>query len=128
MIKLFIRVNEIFNCDVNSISRVRENVNGRIALAYFLRIKKGMSNQRTGDILNKSHPTIVHYCKLHTNLYKYDKKYKSQYDSFLDFDFIDCANDFIERKINKILNNSNLSNENIVLILEKIVNENKNKY
>jgi hypothetical protein len=119
---LIIRINNIFNCDVNSISRVRENVNGRVALGNFLRIKKAMSLERTGELINKTHATIIHYCKLHLDLYEYDKIYRIQYDDFIGFDFIDISNDYIERKIIKILIDSGLQKNDKISILEMVKN------
>jgi hypothetical protein len=119
---LIIRINNIFNCDVNSISRVRENVNGRVALGNFLRIDNKLSLESTGEIINKTHATIIHYCKLHKDLYEYDKNYKIQYDDFIDFDFKNISNSYIERKINKLIINSGLENKELLLILENLKN------
>jgi chromosomal replication initiation ATPase DnaA len=72
--------NKIFKCDLLASSQVRNNVDGRVAVSYYLRIHSKTTFQKIGDLLKKDHGTIMHYMKLHDNLYRYNSEYKNKYD------------------------------------------------
>ncbi|MES2864104.1 MAG: hypothetical protein V4666_08300 [Bacteroidota bacterium] len=73
-------VNDIFSCDVSIETRERKNVDGRVAISYFLRQNSKNSFAKIGGLFNKHYATVMHYVKSHDNLYKFNTNYKTKYD------------------------------------------------
>jgi hypothetical protein len=97
-------INNIFQSDVMSPVRRRENTDGRRALCNILR-NEGYSYIKIGDILNKDHSTAVYYGRSIEGLLKTNPIFTAKYDKasimFLK-DIEKSANDFISKKINKL--------------------------
>jgi len=77
------QVNRVFKCDALSNNRYRENVNGRIAISYYLRMHEKMTLMGIARILKKDHASVIHYLKQHQSLFKYDKEYKTLYSQII---------------------------------------------
>ena len=74
------KVNRIFNCDIMAENRKGNNVLGRIALSSFFRNNLKMTFQSIADETYKTHATIMHHCREHESLFKYNKDYKNKYN------------------------------------------------
>jgi len=97
-------VNDIFQCDVMSPVRRRENVDGRRAFSAILK-NEGHSFTKIGKALNKDHATIMHYVRGIEGVLKTDSGFTRRYDkvSMKFLKEIDRSeNDFISLEINKL--------------------------
>ena len=97
-------VNDIFQCDVMSTVRRRENVDGRRAFSAILK-NEGHSFTKIGKVLNKDHATIMHYVRGIEGVLKTDSGFTRKYDkaSMTFLTKIDRSeNDFISKEINKL--------------------------
>lgn len=81
MIEIIIKeVNAVFDCDILSTKRVRQNVDGRKAFAAYIKKRyQNMALEQIGKFINKDHATIMHYLKEHDNMMMYDIDYKDNY-------------------------------------------------
>lgn len=72
--------NKIFGSDILNGGPKRIHTDGRVAVSNYLRHNLKMTLFKIGDILDRKHCSIIHYIKLHDNLYRYDLEYKEKYD------------------------------------------------
>ena len=93
--KLFRIITNVFGVtkeQMLSRSRKREFVESKTMFAVIARTKLLLSTVEIGDLINRDHSSIIHYTKVHTDLYKVDKTYKRMYNliinSFTDKPFI----------------------------------------
>lgn len=72
--------NEAFNADVHAKNRLHKNCFARYAFMYILRTKYKFTFQKISDYLQMNHASILHGCKQHEILFKYDNNYKINYN------------------------------------------------
>lgn len=75
-------VNDIFQCNVMSTARLRDNTDGRRAFSNVLK-RQGYSCTKIGKILNKNHATIIHYVRGIEGILKTDSSFAKKYDTAL---------------------------------------------
>lgn len=78
--RLIREANNVFGCNLLLVSRKRNNVDGRVAVSYYLRIYYKMTFQKIGALFGKEHGIIMHYVRLHKTLYKYNMEYRTKYN------------------------------------------------
>ena len=71
-------VDEVFESDMMSIHRVRENVDARRVYSYIM-WEGGFNYSRIGKFIGKDHATIIHYNKDFKFILKGDKLLKEKY-------------------------------------------------
>jgi len=61
--------------------RHQKTVFARITCAFYLKSKRGYSQNLIGDLIGKDHATVCHYLKTARELYNYHKPYRRFLDS-----------------------------------------------
>lgn len=72
-------VNRIFNCDIFEKNRKQNNVSGRVAFSYYMRLKSNLKLREIGELFNQSPYGIYRNTKVHENFLKYDSDYRKKY-------------------------------------------------
>ena len=72
-------INKSLNIDVLETTRKREVVEGRVIFAKLMHLQNRYSLAKIGSFLNKDHSLIVHYLKVHDNLFETDKNYQRNF-------------------------------------------------
>ena len=72
-------INKSLNIDVLETTRKREVVEGRVIFAKLMHLQNRYSLAKIGGFLNKDHSLIVHYLKVHDNLFATDKNYQKTF-------------------------------------------------
>ena len=72
-------INKELNIDIREKSRKREIVEGRIIFAKMMHSQNIYSLGKIGSYINKEYCTIIHYLKVHNNLFETDKNYKKMF-------------------------------------------------
>jgi hypothetical protein len=76
-------INKIFDGDVLSESRNRENVYARIAYSNYMK-SNGETQAYIARKLSKKNETVAYYCKQHNIMYDFEKVYRIKYDAVLE--------------------------------------------
>jgi hypothetical protein len=71
-------IDDVFESDMMSIHRVRENVDARRVYSYIMR-QRGYNYSRIGKFIGKDHATIIHYNRDIDFILKGDKLLKEKY-------------------------------------------------
>ena len=82
MIRAINKCFKVPDCLVDN--RLRENVEARAAIAYFLYNDKGLTQQSIGNIISKGHSNVIYLIRLHKNLHRFGKEYREAYETFKD--------------------------------------------
>jgi len=64
-------------------NRLRENVEARAAIAFFLYNDKQLTQQSIGNIISKGHSNVIYLIRLHKNLHRFGKEYRDRYEDFM---------------------------------------------
>lgn len=72
-------INKLLNIDVLENTRKREVVEGRIIFTKLMHLQNIHSLSKIGSFVNKGHCTIIHYLKVHDNLFATDKNYQKSF-------------------------------------------------
>ena len=72
-------INKSLNIDILQETRKREVVEGRVIFSKLMHLQNRHSLAKIGSFLNKDHSLIVHYLKVHDNLFETDKKYQKTF-------------------------------------------------
>lgn len=72
-------INNSLNIDVFENTRKREVVEGRVIFAKLMHLQNIHSLSKIGSFVNKDHCTIIHYLKVHDNLFATDKNYQKTF-------------------------------------------------
>ena len=72
-------INKSLNIDVLETTRKREVVEGRVIFAKLMHLQNIYSLAKIGSFINKDHSLIVHYLKVHDNLFETDKNYQKTF-------------------------------------------------
>lgn len=69
--------------DILRKTRKREYVYARHAMAYYLHRVMRLSQHASARVIEKDHATIIHSCRTHEDLMKFDKGYQEMYNAFI---------------------------------------------
>lgn len=72
-------INKSLNIDILQETRKREVVEGRVIFSKLMHLQNRHSLAKIGSFLNKDHCTIIHYLKVHDNLFATDKNYQKNF-------------------------------------------------
>lgn len=72
-------VNRIFNCDILDRRRKKNNVSGRVAFSYYMRLKSNLKLREIGEYFDQDCSAIYRNTKVHHNFFKYDCEYRQMY-------------------------------------------------
>ena len=72
-------INKLLNIDILEATRKREVVEGRVIFAKLMHLQNRHSLAKIGSFLNKDHCAIIHYLKVHDNLFATDKNYQKTF-------------------------------------------------
>lgn len=72
-------INKSLNIDILETTRKREVVEGRVIFSKLMHLQNRYSLAKIGSFLNKDHSLIVHYLKVHDNLFATDKNYQRNF-------------------------------------------------
>ncbi len=72
-------INKSLNIDILETTRKREVVEGRVIFAKLMHLQNRHSLSKIGSFVNKDHATIIHYLKVHDNLFSTDKNYQKTF-------------------------------------------------
>ena len=72
-------INKLLNIDILESTRKREVVEGRVIFAKLMHLQNRHSLAKIGSFLNKDHCAIIHYLKVHDNLFATDKNYQKTF-------------------------------------------------
>lgn len=72
-------INKSLNIDIFQETRKREVVEGRVIFSKLMHLQNRHSLSKIGSFLNKDHCTIIHYLKVHDNLFATDKNYQKTF-------------------------------------------------
>ena len=73
------KINKSLNIDILQETRKREVVEGRVIFSKLMHLQNRHSLSKIGSFLNKDHCTIIHYLKVHDNLFATDKNYQRNF-------------------------------------------------
>jgi|TARA_R110000796_G_scaffold27632_4_gene76047 predicted transcriptional regulator len=76
-------VSKVFDVDIHSKTRKRENVNARMSFAMIL-VKMGTTKVSIARYLGKDHATVLHYIKCFDNYFNSDKDLRKKHNQVLD--------------------------------------------
>ena len=77
-------INKSLNIDILQETRKREVVEGRVIFSKLMHLQNRHSLAKIGSFLNKDHSLIVHYLKVHDNLFETDKNYQKTFRLILE--------------------------------------------
>ena len=95
-------IEKAFNVTLNVKSRKRDVVNGRIAFGYIARKHLNQTYEKIGNVINKDHATIMHYCKNFDGVYKSDPSFRHYFDSLVIDDYLLRNKESIEEEIDRL--------------------------
>ena len=72
-------INKSLNIDILQETRKREVVEGRVIFSKLMHLQNRHSLSKIGSFVNKDHATIIHYLKVHDNLFSTDKNYQKTF-------------------------------------------------
>ncbi len=72
-------INKSLNIDILEETRKREVVEGRVIFSKLMHLQNRHSLSKIGSFVNKDHATIIHYLKVHDNLFATDKNYQKTF-------------------------------------------------
>ena len=72
-------INKSLNIDILEETRKREVVEGRVIFSKLMHLQNRHSLSKIGSFVNKDHATIIHYLKVHDNLFSTDKNYQKTF-------------------------------------------------
>ena len=78
------KIAETFNVNIKSNTRKQAVCEARQVFMYVMRKKTGFSLESIGRMVGRDHATCLHSCNNVASLLANDKKYRSQYASFIE--------------------------------------------
>ena len=95
-------VEKAFCVTLNVKSRRRDVVNGRIAFGYIARKHLNQTYEKIGNVINKDHATIMHYCKNFDGVYRSDQNFRNYFDSLVIDDYLLRNKESIKEEIDRL--------------------------
>ena len=95
-------IEKAFNVTLNVKSRKRDVVNGRIAFGYIARKHLNQTYEKIGNVINKDHATIMHYCKNFDGVYRSDQNFRNYFDSLVIDDYLLRNKESIKEEIDRL--------------------------